>query len=59
MKATLLREKLTELIATYGDVDLKVNVPCGEWLEEHDIRDIHVPIVRDFEKEDKGHIYLD
>lgn len=59
MKATLLREKLTELIATYGDVELKVNVPCGEWLEEHDIRYIHVPTVRDFEKEDKGYIYFD
>ena len=58
MKATLLREKITEIISKYGDVDLGVMVPKAFRVERLDIDVITVPSVRDFEKEDKGDIYL-
>ena len=58
MRATLLREKITEIISKYGDIDLCVVVSSPFRAERFDIDVITVPSVRDFEKEDKGDIYL-
>lgn len=59
MKASLLKDKIAEIIAHYGDVDLLVKIPLHLNCNTCDVDEIVVPSVRDFEKEDKGYIYLD